>query len=73
MLGPILFVLYTLPVSRIVRQCGSDLHKFSDDTQLFNSAPPAEFGFLVKQTEQCVEHVTVWMGSNKLKLNSDKT
>ena len=29
-LGPLLFVLYTQSVSRIVRQSGSDLHKFSD-------------------------------------------
>ena len=66
-LGPILVVLYTHPVSRIIRQCGSDFHKFSDDTQLFNSATPAEFGLLVKQTEQYVEHVKVWVDSQKFK------
>ena len=75
MLGPLLFVLYTQPVSRIVRQSGSDLHKFSDDTQLFSSALPADFGTLIKQTEMFVEHVKDWMDSNKLKLklNDDKT
>ena len=72
-LGPLLFVLYTQPVSRIVRQSGSDLHKFSDDTQLFSSALPVDFGTLIKQTETCVEHVKAWMDSNKLKLNDDKT
>ena len=60
-------------VSRIVRQSGSDLRKFSDDTQLFSSALPAKFGTLIKQTEMCVEHVMAWMESNKLKLNGDKT
>ena len=50
-LAPLLFVLYTQPVSRIVRQSGSDLHKFSDDTQLFSSSLPADFGTLIKQTE----------------------
>ena len=72
-LGPLLFVLYTQPISRIVRQSGSDLHKFSDDTQLFSSALPVDFGTLIKQTETCVEHVKAWMDSNKLKLNDDKT
>ena len=72
-LGPLLFVLYTQPVSRIVRQSGSDLHKFSDDTQLFSSALPVDFGTLIKQTETCVEHVKAWIDSNKLKLNDDKT
>ena len=73
LLGPLLFVLYTQPVPRIVHQSGSDLHKFSDNTQLFSSALPADFGTLIKQTEMCVEHVKAWMDSNKLKLNDDKT
>ena len=49
LLGPLLFVLYTQPVSRIVRQSGSDPHKFSDDTKLFSFALPADFGTLMKQ------------------------
>ena len=73
MLGPLLFVLYTQPVTCIICQSGSDLHKFSDDTQLFSSSLPADFGTLIKQTEMCVEHVKAWMDSNKLKLNDDKT
>ena len=36
-------------VSHIVRQSSSDLHKFSDDTQLFSFALPADFGTLIKQ------------------------
>ena len=66
-LGPLHFVLYTQPVSRIVRQSGSDFHKFSDNTQIFSSALPVDFGTLIKQTETCVEHVKAWMDSNKLK------
>ena len=63
------YLFYIEPISRIVCQCGSDLRRFSDDTQLFNIAPPAEFGSLIKQTEQCVKHITAWMDSNKLKFN----
>ena len=73
MLGPLLFVLYTQPVTCIVRQSGSDFHKFSDDTQRFSTSIPADFGTLIKQTETCVEHVKAWMDSNKLNLNDDKT
>ena len=39
-----LFVLYTKPISRIIHQCDSYLHKFLDDTQLFSSALSAAFG-----------------------------
>ena len=72
-LGPMLFVFYTQPISLIVCQRGCELHKFSDNAQLFSSAPSADLGTRIRQTEQCVEHVKAWMDSNKLKLNSDKT
>jgi hypothetical protein len=72
-LGPLLFVLYTHPLSQIVLDSGLDLHKFSDDTQLFNSAPPADFDLVSRQTERCVLRVRCWMESNKLKLNDEKT
>ena len=71
-LGLLLFVLYTHPLFQIVLDSGVYLHKNSDDTQLFNSAPPADFNLVSKQTEYCVDHVQVWMESNKLKLNEEK-
>ena len=42
-LRPLLFVLHTHPLSQIVLNSGLDLHKFSDNTQLFNSTPPTDF------------------------------
>ena len=72
-LGPLLFVLYTHPLSEIVFGSGLDLHKVSDDTQLFTSAPPANFHLISKQTERCVDRARVWMESNKLQLDEEKT
>ena len=72
-LGPLFFVLCTQPFSQIVLDSGLDLDKFSDDTQLLNSAPPADFNLVSRHTEQCVDRVRVWMKSNKLKLNEEKT
>ena len=65
------FVLYTHPLSQINLDSGLDLNKFSKDTQLFNSAPPADFNPVSKQTELCVDRVWVWIESNKLKLNEE--
>ena len=59
MLGPILFALYTQPISRIVHQCSSDLHKLSDDIQLFSSALSSDFATLSKQAEQYVSEAMV--------------
>ena len=48
-------------------QRGSDLHKFSDDTQLSHSASGADVDFLVKQTEQCFKHVRLpWIPANSV-------
>ena len=68
-----LFVLYTHPFSQIVLDSGLYLHKFSYYTQLLNSALPADFNLVSKQTERCVDRVRVWMESNKLKLNEETT
>ena len=77
MLGPVLICSLALSPfhASSANACDSVRHTFSEDAQLFNSAPPAEFGFFVKQTEQLrVEHVKGWMRhSKKLKLNGDKT
>ena len=72
-LGLLLFVLYTHPLFQIVLDSGVYLHKNSDDTQLFNSAPPADFNLVSEQVERSVDHVQVWIESNKLKLNEEKT
>ena len=56
-LGPLFFVLYTHPLSRIVLDSELDVHKFSDETRLFNSAPPLDFNIVSKQTKRCVDRV----------------
>ena len=56
-LGLSLFVLHTHPLSQIVLDSGFVLHKFSDDTQLFNSASSADFN-LFFQTLKSVAWVS---------------
>ena len=64
--GPLLFVFYTHSRSQIVLDSGLDFHKFSDDSQQFNLASPADFNLVSKQTERCVDRVQNLMESNKL-------
>ena len=72
-LGPVLFTMYTQPLSTVIRQSDNSYHFFADDTQLHNSSVPSDFPTLACSMKGCVENVAEWMSENKLKMNDDKT
>ena len=72
LLGPILFVLYTTPLSDIANH-SVNLQLFSDDTQLQKSAPLSEVTNLTKELNACTDDIKTWMTENQPKLNDDKT
>ncbi len=75
-LGPLLFLIYTLPLGRQVKKHGLDLHIYADDTQLYICIRPASqraLGDAVSKVQTCVKYIEHWMTTNMLKLNSDKT
>ena len=42
-LGPVMFTLYSQPLSDVISVHNCDYHKYTDDTELSNSAPPDQF------------------------------
>ena len=72
-LGPVLFTLYTQPLSDVIASHNCDFHKYADDTELHRSAPPDSFTSAQSVVQRCVDDVQVWMSNNYLKLNTDKT
>ena len=70
MFGPILFVLYTHPISEIVSYHSLSHHSFSDDNQLTNLAILLNFLKLFIQLNLVS---LMWMANNQLQLNNDKT
>ena len=72
-LGPILFSLYTTPLSNIFCKYNMKYHLYADDSQLYKNSLYSDLNSVIRQTELCIEDTKVWMDSNKLKLNDDKT
>ena len=72
-LGPVLFTLYSQPLSDIIHDHHCQFHKYADDTELSHSDLPINFKFTISAIQDCISSVLNWMNSNKLMLNTDKT
>ena len=72
-LVPILFILYSQPLSDLICHHECDYHKYADDTQLSKGALPDQLQSLLCDIQTCTESLVDWMYSNKLKLNAEKT
>jgi hypothetical protein len=72
-LGPVLFTLYSQPLSDVLSAHGCDFHKYADDTELSKGAPPDEFSSVLSGIQTSIDDILTWMNSNKLMLNADKT
>ena len=56
-LGPLLFTLYTHPLSTVICQSGISYHFFADDSQLHKSSVPSDFPVLACCLKDCIEDV----------------
>src|SRR6218665_2093779 len=69
----LIFLLYTADISVIAMEHNLGVHCYADDGQLyvFDKADGADS--LVLRVNTCIAEIDVWMSSNRLKLNSEKT
>ena len=79
-LGPILFTMYTKPLSAIIDSHSIIHHSFADDLHCLHclhdlqmSAPPDRISELLHSMQSCISDVRAWATANMLKLNDSKT
>src|SRR5678815_2062763 len=72
-LAPLLYILYTADLSDILTLKGVSAHQYADDTQAFAHGPASTAASLVVRVLEATTTLDLWMSSNRLRLNSDKT
>ena len=72
-LDPLLFMLYTTPLSSMTCEHAIPHHLYADDSQLYVSFASGDFAAALNGLQSCLASVQSWMSTDKLKLNPDKT
>jgi len=72
-LGPLLFTIYTSPISHITEAHNIQQHQYADDTQLFLTLTSSNVHAQVSTLESCLSSLQTWFCANSMILNPDKS
>jgi len=72
-LGPLLFSLYTSPISTIANSHQVSQQQYADDTQLCVAFLPANYSQDISALESCLNSLRIWFCENGMALNTTKS
>ncbi len=71
-LAPLLFSLYMLSLSQIMRENQIAYHSYADDAQIYLALSPNDYS-PIDSLCQCIDEINSWICHNFLQLNKEKT
>lgn len=71
--GPILFLLYTADLLRLIELHHLQLHLFANDTRVYGTGRPSAVADLQNRAAACIDDMALWMMANRLQRIADKT
>lgn len=72
-LGPLLFTLYTTPLSYLLSDSSIKFHFYADDTQLYVAFSSSDSSVALAKLSSVLDEVYAWFCSNRLSVNPSKT
>ena len=72
-LGPLLFLIYILPLGDTMKGCSISRHGYADDIQVYRVLACLMVDFQCVELEHRLNSIQDWLTVNKLKGNPDKT